>query len=391
VPAALHVLSLNSGSSSLKFALYAFDEVETRLAAGAVESIGTADSRLWIAHAAQHRRDVPGKFPDTHAAVQAILQTLDAHGCPTPMAVGHRLVHGGPDHFEPECVDASLMATLRRLVPFAPLHLPAAIDGIDAVAAHLPGLPQVVCFDTAFHRHMPGVAQRLPLPRALWNEGIHRYGFHGLSYEYIVESVGPTTLGRAVIAHLGNGASLAAVRDGRSVDTTMGFTPAGGVMMGTRSGDVDPGVLLYLLATGRYDAAGLARLVNRESGLLGVSGISADMKTLLARRNDDSPAAQAIDMFCYDVRKHIGAFAAVLDGLDTIVFTGGIGERAAPIRAEICGGLAHLGIRLDAEQNAADQAVISTPESSCTVRVIPTDEDVMIARHTRDVLATVQD
>jgi len=390
VLAPLYVLSLNIGSSSLKFALYALDEVESRLATGAVESVGSADSRLWIAHAAHHRRDVPGKFPDAHAAVRAIFQMLDAHGCPAPMAVGHRLVHGGPDHFAPEQVDAELIETLRSLIPFAPLHLPAEVDCIDAVAAHFPGLPQVVCFDTAFHRHMPEIAQRFPLPRALWDDGIHRYGFHGLSYEYIVDCVGATALGRAVIAHLGNGASLAAVRDGQSVDTTMGFTPTGGLMMSTRSGDLDPGVLLYLLATGRYDDDALVHIVNHESGLLGVSGISADMQTLLAQCSREPRAAQAVAMFCYHVRKHVGAFAAVLDGLDTVVFTGGIGERAAAVRWEVCSGLAHLGIRLDPQRNADDNAVISAPDSSCTVRVIPTDEDLMIARHTRRVLASLR-
>jgi acetate kinase len=233
---------------------------------------------------------------------------------------------------------------------------------------------------------MPAVAQRLPLPRALWDAGIRRYGFHGLSYEYVVQAVGAAALGRAVIAHLGNGASLAAVRDGRSVDTTMGFTPAGGCMMGTRPGDLDPGVLVHLLAQRGYDAAALERLVERESGLRGVSGLTADMQTLLTRRADEPAAGEAVELFCYSVRKHVGALAAVLGGLDTLVFTGGIGEHAAPVREEICRGLEHLGIRLDARRNAAHAAVVSAAESRCTVRVVPTDEDLMIARHTRAAL-----
>jgi acetate kinase len=234
---------------------------------------------------------------------------------------------------------------------------------------------------------MPAVAQRLPLPRELHAKGIQRYGFHGLSYEYVVNTLGPATLGRAVIAHLGNGASLAAVRDGLPVDTTMGFTPTGGLMMGTRSGDLDPGVLVHLLAHEGFDAGAIERLVDHESGLLGVSGTTSDMKALLETRATDPRAADAVELFCYVLRKHIGAFAAVLGGLDTLVFTGGIGERATPVREETCGGLGHLGIQIDRGRNARHDPVISTPKSACTVRVVRTEEDLMIARHTRGLLA----
>jgi len=387
VPDAPRILCLNGGSSSVKVALFALDAAETRLFVGAVEGTDGGARRLWLRGTdggllADGRIDVAG----ADGAVHALLDALAAHGAGVPAAVGHRVVHGGPEHAAPERVDARLLAALRRLVPFAPLHLPVALAGIEAVAARLPGVPQVVCFDTAFHRGMPAVAQRLPLPRALWDAGIRRYGFHGLSYEYVVQAVGAAALGRAVIAHLGNGASLAAVRDGRSVDTTMGFTPAGGCMMGTRPGDLDPGVLVHLLAQRGYDAAALERLVERESGLRGVSGLTADMQTLLARRADEPGAREAVELFCYSVRKHVGALAAVLGGLDTLVFTGGIGEHAAPVREEICRGLEHLGIRLDARRNAAHAAVVSAAESRCTVRVVPTDEDLMIARHTRAAL-----
>ncbi len=387
MPDAPRILCLNGGSSSVKVALFALDAAETRLFVGAVEGTDGGARRLWLRGTdggllADGRIDVAG----ADGAVHALLDALAAHGAGVPAAVGHRVVHGGPEHAAPERVDARLLAALRRLVPFAPLHLPVALAGIEAVAARLPGVPQVVCFDTAFHRGMPAVAQRLPLPRALWDAGIRRYGFHGLSYEYVVQAVGAAALGRAVIAHLGNGASLAAVRDGRSVDTTMGFTPAGGCMMGTRPGDLDPGVLVHLLAQRGYDAAALERLVERESGLRGVSGLTADMQTLLARRADEPGAREAVELFCYSVRKHVGALAAVLGGLDTLVFTGGIGENAAPVREEICRGLEHLGIRLDARRNAAHAAVVSAAESRCTVRVVPTDEDLMIARHTRAAL-----
>src|SRR5262249_41571464 len=302
------------------------------------------------------------------------------------VAAGHRVVHGGPNHSSSERVDESLLAELRRLVPFAPLHLPSAIKGIEAVKARFPGMPQVACFDTAFHRSMPEVAQRFPLSRDLWDEGVRRYGFHGLSYEYIVATLGAAARGRLVIAHLGNGASLAAVLKGQPMDTTMGFTPTGGVMMGTRSGDLDPGVLIHLMQEKGYGPAELDELVNNRAGLLGVSGISPDMRTLLEQRDREPHAAQAVEMFCYQLRKHIAALTSVLGGLDTLVFTGGIGEHSAPVRWEVCQGLAHLGITLDPDQNAAHAEVISASRSACTVRVIPTNEDLMIARHTRSLL-----
>jgi acetate kinase len=284
----------------------------------------------------------------------------------------------------PQRIDQGLKDALQKLVPFAPLHLPSQLAMIEAVAAHYPDLPQVACFDTAFHSRMPEVAQRFALPRELWEQGIKRYGFHGLSYEFVVGKLGNEIGRRAIIAHLGNGASMVALKDGVPMDTSMGLTPTGGFMMGTRSGDLDPGVLLHLINAG-YSAGQMEPLLNHRSGLLGVSGQTGEMKVLLEKRQTDPAATMAVEMFCYQVRKFIGAFAAVLGGLDTLVFTGGIGERAAPVRAQICTGLEYLGIALDAAANARNTEVISAPGSGCVVRVIETDEDLMIARHTRSV------
>jgi acetate kinase len=355
------VLALNCGSSSLKYSVFLGD---SSLASGSVDGIGS-----------------DGRAADHGDAVHEVLDQIER-----PSAVGHRLVHGGPDHLVPSRVDAALVASLRRAIPFAPLHLPAEILAIEAVTRRFGDLPQVACFDTSFHRNLPEVARRFALPSKLTDSGIHRYGFHGLSYEYVVESLGVATLGRAVIAHLGSGASLCALRDGRSVDTTMGFTPSGGIVMGSRCGDIDPGVLVYLLAQRGYDARTLEHLVNHESGLLGVSGTTADMQKLLAARDTDTRAALAIDVFCYHARKSIGALAAVLGGVETIVFTGGIGARAPAIRRVICEGLGFLGVEIDDERNAANDSVIG--RGACAIRTITTDEERMIARHTRRVLAS---
>jgi acetate kinase len=384
MPGAPVVLCLNAGSSSLKFSVWAGEEC---LGQGEVEEIGRPEAVAWLKTAGGGERRLPGRWADHGEAVDGVFALMSEHAVPDPAGVGHRLVHGGRDHLAPERVTEDLLADLRALVPLAPLHLPSGIAGVEAVAKNFPSLPQAVCFDTAFHRDLPEVARRLALPRALADPaGIQRFGFHGLSYEYVMERLGPAGRGRVVIAHLGNGASMAAVRDGRAVDTTMGLTPAGGLMMGTRTGDLDPGVLVYLAREKGYDADGLDRLVNKESGLLGVSGVSADMKTLLEQRGRDERAALAVAMFVYQVRKQVGAFAAALGGLDTLVFTGGIGERAAPVRAEICDGLGHLGVHLDPARNAAHGNPASTPDSGCQVRIVATREDLMIARHTRGIL-----
>ena len=390
------ILCLNAGSSSLKFAVYEHKAAaaggdESRLVAGAVERIGLKEGRFRLNDGDAAATETAGDYPDHATAVHAVFDALERRGLSALDAVGHRLVHGGAEHTAPERVNARLLEALRGLVPLAPLHLPSELSVMEAVTARFPALPQVACFDTAFHHRMPELARRLPLPRTLWDAGIRRYGFHGLSYEYIVWRLGPAARGRTIIAHLGNGASMAAVRDGMPVDTTMGLTPAGGFMMGTRSGDLDPGIAIYLLRGKGYDADRLERLVNNESGLLGVSGSSPDMKTLLERRDREPAAAQAVSMFCYQLRKSIGAFAAALGGLDLLVFTGGIGERAAPVRWEACQGLEHLGLQLDHERNTAHADTVSRPDSRCMVRVIPTDEDLMIARHTLAALSSTSE
>lgn len=378
------ILCLNVGSSSLKFALFEFTAAaEQRLAEGEVERIGRPGSHLRLRTQAGEQPQNEGDFASHEAALTAVFAALAE--LPAPAALGHRLVHGGPHHARPERIDEALLASLRAVVPFAPLHLPTALTVIQLVAERYPELPQVACFDTAFHAALPEVARRLPLPQELADQGLRRYGFHGLSYDYLVSRLGAASLGRAVLLHLGSGASMAAVRDGQPVDTTMGLTPTGGFMMGTRTGDLDPGVLLYLLNHG-YDARRLAQLVDKESGLLGVSGQTGDMRLLLERRASDPRAALAVEMFVYQLRKSVGALVAALGGLDTLVFTGGIGEHAAAVRAQCCAGLDYLGIRIDPALNAAAASIISPPGSACTVRVVPTDEALMIARYTRQLV-----
>jgi acetate kinase len=323
---------------------------------------------------------------DFGAAVDALLRRLDA----PPAAVGHRVVHGGARFVEPTPLTAEVVDALEKLVPLAPDHQPQALEAIRAVWRAYPELPQVACFDTAFHRRLTAAAQTYALPADVREAGVVRYGFHGLSYEYVVgelRRVDPTAAGgRVIVAHLGHGASLAAIRGGVGVDTTMGFTPAGGLVMGTRSGDLDPGVLTFLARERGLGAAELDELVNYRSGLLGLSGTSSDMSDLLSREAEDEAAALAVEVFCYRARLFVGALAAALGGLDTLVFTAGIGERAAPVRARICAGLEHLGVELNPSENDRPAAVISSDGSRVTVRVIPTDEDRMIARHTAATL-----
>jgi acetate kinase len=356
------ILTLNAGSSSLKYALF----VEgARVASATVGSIG--------AEATDHQ-----------AALTTALSALRGHG--DLGAVGHRIVHGGPRFVAPVRIDEDVLTELRGLAPIAPDHLPAAIALIEAMRAHAPSVPQFACFDTAFHAGMPRVSQLLPIPRRYQAEGVRRYGFHGLSYQSVVATLGEAARGRMIMAHLGSGASLCAARDGRSIDTTMGFTPTGGIPMATRTGDLDPGVLLFLMRTGVASAPDLDDLVNKRSGMLGVSGTSGDMQELLSREPTDPAAVDAVTLFCHCVRKAIGSMTAALDGLDTLVFAGGIGENAPAVRERICQGLTHLGIVLDAARNDAGQGVISTEASACTVRVVRTDEEAVIARETTTLL-----
>ena len=381
------ILCLNGGSSTQKFALYRItDKDQSLLAQGAIERVGAGSARIQIRNGEQKTLFEDAGFPYPKAPLRKVFPALEELKLPVPDAAGHRLVNGGFDHFAPERITPLLISDLKRLIPLAPLHLPAEIRGIEETLAHYPKLRQVACFDTAFHHAMPELARRFPLPRALWDQGLRRYGFHGISYEYIMQRLGRDAPSRIVIAHLGNGASMVAVRDGHPLETAMGFSPTGGFMMGTRSGDLDPGAILYLLNQQHLDASLLERLVNDQSGLLGVSGLSSDMAILLERSAAAPHAAQAVEMFCYHVRKQIGALTAVLGGLDLLVFTGGIGEHAAPVRREICRGLEYLGIALDRAQNDASADFISRRDSRALVRVIPTNEDLMIAKHTHQVI-----
>jgi len=315
------------------------------------------------------------------SALGDALAVVAEHGGAPPRCFAHRIVHGGPLLVEHCVVDDDVVEHLRAAIEFAPLHLPAEIDAIDAVAAAHPDAVQVACFDTAFHRTLPPVAQRLPLPQRFHEAGVRRFGFHGLSCEHVVETVGARRLGRAVVAHLGSGASLTAVRDGRSIDTSMGLTPTGGVVMATRTGDLDPGVLLHLLRDGSHDATEIEELVTRRSGLLGLSGETGDMRELLdARTSGDERAELAVDAFCTSVAKQVGAFVTVLGGLDSIVFTGGIGEHAPTVRALVCARLAHLGVLLETDENDRNGAVISR-DGAVVVRVVATDENLVMARH----------
>lgn len=383
------ILALNSGSSSLKFGLYEFGAARERLLLrGEAENIGlVSGGRLWLRGADGSATDETCSVPDHETALRLVVDRLRQWNYANLAAVGHRLVNGGPNYSKPQRITSEVLEDVRKLIALAPIHLPAEIKIVEAVAAQIPNVPQVACFDTAFHRGLPEIAQRFPLPRRFFDAGIQRYGFHGLSYEYVLQELGQAgERQRLIIAHLGNGASLAAIKDGAPVDTSMGLTPTGGVMMGTRTGDLDPGVLIYFVREMHYDAAALEKLVDDESGLLGVSEVTSDMKMLLARRASDRRADEAIAMFCRSVRKEIGAFAAVLGGLNMLVFTGGIGERSPEVREEICRDLGHLGIHLDQAKNGAGAEVISSSENACTVRIVATNEELMIARHTHTVI-----
>lgn len=378
------MLTVNTGSSSIKLALFDAAATLTTRARVSVERIGSPDARLTLQGVAQPEEAALGAADDTTALAAALGRLGDSWGS-GPDAIAHRVVHGGPDHAAPEPLTPALLGRLRALEAFDPTHMPQALAAIDAIARRFPGVPQFACFDTGFHATMPEVARRYPLPRWTFDAGIRRYGFHGLSCESIVHQLERldqnAVAGRLVIAHLGNGASVTAVRGGISVDTSMGFSPSGGLMMGTRTGDLDPMVMIYLATVHRLSPAALTRLVNDESGLLGVSGQSQDMRDLLDRTASVPAAAEAIELYCYTAHKHIGALATSLDGIETLVFTGGVGEHAAPIRQGICRGLASLGVQLDPDANAASNAVISAPHSRVVVRVMRTDEDLVMAGH----------
>jgi len=383
------ILVINAGSSSIKFAVYgtAADGALAADAHGEVAGIGN-QSHLKIVEGRDRKPvDRPIQAKDHEAAIAAIRDWFTGYiGDQAGFAaVGHRVVHGGSEFSQPVLIDTHVLDVLEALVPLAPLHQPHHIAAIRAVATMAPNVPQVACFDTAFHHTQPPAAWTFALPRALTASGIRRYGFHGLSYEYIVSvlpQVAPECAeGKLVVAHLGNGASLCAIENGRSVATTMGFTPIDGLVMGTRTGLLDPGVILYLLQHESMDAAAIQKLIYEQSGLLGVSGLSSDMRELLA--SDQPTAKEAVDLFVYRIARELGSLAAALGGLDAIVFTGGIGENAAAIRALVCRHAAWLGVGLDAAANDAGGPRISLPAARASAWVIPTDENLMVARHTR--------
>jgi acetate kinase len=395
------ILTINAGSSSIKFALFecgdeaaaAADHGLRRLLKGSIERIGLPDALLTVL--ADDSATVvrqPVSAPTQEAAASALLQFIQSRPeSPRINAVAHRIVHGGPTYSAPQRLDAPMIKALHALSPYDPEHLPQELKLAEAFQQRYPDLPQVACFDTAFHHDLPRVAQLLPLPRRYAAKGLRRYGFHGLSYAYLMQQLArvagaDAARRRIVLAHLGNGASLAAVHDGRSIDTSMAFTPAAGLPMSTRSGDLDPGLVWYLARTEKLDAKAFNHLVNAESGLLGISETSSDMQDLLQREGEDLRAHEAVELFCYQARKWIGAFAAALGGLDTLVFSGGIGEHAAPVRARICQGLEFLGITVDADRNQQHAAVISTATGRVDVRVIPTDEERLMAQLVRATL-----
>ena len=388
------ILTINGGSSSIKFALYQVGEPFERTLHGTVDRIGMSGTTLTFDDPAANRRDsLRPDASDRQSAAQFLMDWLEEQpGFESVRAVGHRVVHG-MTHTAPELVTQELLDELAAISPYDPDHLPSEIELIQTFRRRHPQLPQVACFDTAFHRTMPRVASLLPIPRRYDAKGVQRYGFHGLSYAYLMEELArlgdPAAItGRVILGHLGNGASLAAVRDGKSIDTSMGFTPTAGLVMSTRSGDLDPGLAPYLARTEQVTTEQFYEMVNHASGLLGVSETSSDMRDLLAHEASDIRAAEAVALFCYQAKKWIGSFAAALGGLDTLVFAGGIGENAPLIRARICDGLGFLGIELDEPRNAGNAAVISTDASRVAVRVIPTDEDLIIARSVCRILAT---
>jgi acetate kinase len=392
-PTSPRILTINGGSSSIKFALFGAGDPPQRLLEGAIERIGQPEATLRVKDL--NRADNFSRLvtaPDHTAAVGALMDWIvERSGQEALTGIGHRVVHGGPTYSQPQRITPEMIKELSRLSPFDPEHLPEEIMLIEAVRRRFPDLPQVACFDTAFHHDLPRVARLLPIPRRYEAQGVRRYGFHGLSYEFLTGELArlagsQAPQGRVVLAHLGNGASLAAVRDGKSVDTSMAFTPVAGVPMSTRSGDLDPGLFWYLARTEGLDAKRFNEMVNFQSGLLGVSETSSDMRHLLDRETQDVRAAEAVALFCYQIKKCIGAFAAALGGLDTLVFAGGIGENAPKVRGRICDGLGFLGIELEENRNAANDDVISVAAGQVTVRVIRTDEELVIAKSVHKVL-----
>ena len=388
----MRVLALNTGSSSLKFALYdlpcSTHEEPLLFRHGTIGQIGSTESRVKISsQAGSHTSTMP--IRDQAAALRWLAADLERERLWEQLvAIGHRIVHGGATYSEPVRITPAVRGVLEALIPLAPAHLPDELRAVDAMAELAPDTPQIACFDTMFHRDLPLEARWYGIPRALAEDGVVRYGFHGLSYEFVAQELRSRgALGsRTIMAHLGNGASMAALRDGKSIDTSMGLTPIGGFAMGTRSGDLDPGILLYLIRERSYSIDEVSTLVTEAGGLLGLSGTSSDMRELLELSRTDQRAAEAVAVFCHQVRSFLGAYVAVLGGLDTLVFTGGIGENSPVIRARICNALDCFGIRIDEACNDANAGIISVDAAPVTVHVIRTNEELVIARHTAHLL-----
>ncbi len=388
-----YVLAMNVGSSSIRFSTYRTGPALERCLKGKVDRVGALGTTLTFDDPVLGDADSHGIGDLNHqSAAPFLIDWLEERiGLSSLAAAGHRVVNGGANYGEPQLVTDSMLEELRRITVYAPEHLPLEIAMIDLMRERAPGMPQVVCFDTAFHRDMPRVARIVPIPRRFEAKGIERYGFHGLSYAFLMEELArlagaKAAQGRVILAHLGNGSSLAAVRAGKCIDTSMGLTPAAGVPMSTRSGDLDPGLVGYLARTEDMTAEQFHRMVNYESGLLGVSETSSDIRDLLDREAHDVRAAEAVAMFCYHIKKRVGSYAAALGGLETLVFAGGIGENAPVIRARICEGLSFLGIDLDPARNERGEPVISAAGASVDVRIMRTDEELMIAKSVSSLL-----
>jgi len=387
------ILVINCGSSSVKFAVFTSERSPLRFWSGSIDRIGVANTRFHIVdNQGQTVIDQADPIADHETALAQVLDTIDRRASQLALAaVGHRIVHGGADCDCPVIVTSAVEARLQQLVPLAPLHQPHNLAGIAAVRKTRASLPQIACFDTAFHHDLPRLATLTALPRAFYAQGVRRFGFHGLSYEYIVDALRRSGVDvdheRIVIAHLGNGASMCAVSGGRSVETTMGFSTLAGLPMGTRCGDLDPGIVLYLLKAKGMTVERVEHLLYEESGLLGVSGVTSNMQDLLSRP-DTQTAIEAVEVFCYQARRHLAALTATLGGLDRVVFTGGIGANAPIVRAKICAGLEYLDLKLDEARNASNDPIVSAHASRVAVQALPTDEELTIARHVREMLTT---
>ena len=385
------ILTINGGSPSIKFGLFEMSDTLVELFCGEIENIGTDHAKFNFSNISINEKTITSiKATDHNEAAIMLIDWLEKQDSfASVKAIGHRIVQG-MEHTEPLVASDELVSELKKLSFLDPEHLPGEIKMIEIFRKHYPALFQVACFDTAFHADMPQVAKLLSIPQRYYDKGIRRYGFHGLSYAYLMGELNKTAgyeiaQGKIILAHLGSGASLAAVKEGKSIDTSMGFTPASGIPMGTRAGDIDPGVAYYLMQTEKLSPAQFDHLINHESGLIGISETSSDMRELLKRQHTDHRVADAVELFCYQTKKWIGSYAAALGGLDTLVFSGGIGENAIEVRKRICEGLQFLGIELDESRNKKHGQIISTDKSRVSVRVIRTNEELMIARLTCEI------